>query len=87
MLACGLHARYDPRKSSTYHANGTKFNIDYASGPVSGWLERDRVNVGGLKANVTFAMIDNPTGLGLAFLIGAYGPHASSNTAICAHTQ
>jgi len=72
ILACGLHARYDPRKSSTWKANGTKFDIDYASGPVSGWLEKDRVNVGGLTANTTFAMVDNPTGLGPAFLIGQF---------------
>lgn len=72
LLACGLHARYDPRKSSTWKANGTKFDIDYASGPVSGWLEKDKVNVGGLNATVTLAMVDNPTGLGPAFLLGQF---------------
>ena len=43
-----------PRTKSSLHRNppkqpnGTVFNIDYASGPVSGWLESDIVNVGGL---------------------------------------
>lgn len=71
-LACGLHNRYTSSKSSTFVANGTKFNIDYASGPVSGWLESDVVNVGGLTTRTTFAEIDNPTGLGPAFLLGSF---------------
>ncbi len=71
-LSCGLHARYDPRKSSTYKPNGTAFDIDYASGPVSGWVEKDLVNVGGLQANVSFAMVDEAGGLGPAFLIGQF---------------
>ena len=71
-LSCGAHARYDPSKSSTYVANGTVFNIDYASGPVSGWLESDLVNVGGLQTRTTFAMVDNAGGLGPAFLIGQF---------------
>ena len=71
-LSCGLHARYDPAKSSTYRANGTKFAIRYASGPVSGWVEQDLVNVGGLATNVSFAMVDDAGGLGPAFLIGQF---------------
>jgi len=71
-LSCGLHARYDPSKSTTYVPNGTVFNIDYASGPVSGWLESEIVNVGGLSTRTTFAMVDNAGGLGPAFLIGQF---------------
>ena len=59
-------------QSSTYRANGTKFDIDYASGPVSGWVEGELVDVGGLKANVSFAMVDDAGGLGPAFLIGQF---------------
>jgi hypothetical protein len=71
-LSCGLHARYDPTKSSTYTPDGRVFNIDYASGPVSGWVEKDVVNVGGLTYNQTFAMVTNASGLGAAFLIGQF---------------
>ena len=71
-LSCGAHARYDPSKSSTYQPNGTVFDIRYASGPVSGWLESDIVEVGGLQVRTTFAMVDNAGGLGPAFLIGQF---------------
>jgi hypothetical protein len=71
-LSCGLHARYDPTKSNTYTPDGRVFNIDYASGPVSGWVEKDVVNVGGLTYNQTFAMVDDASGLGAAFIIGQF---------------
>ena len=72
LLDCGLKPRYDGTKSSTWKRNGTAFNIDYASGPVSGELESDIVNVGGLSTRTTFAQIDNPAGLGPAFLLGQF---------------
>ena len=72
ILDCGLKPRYDGTKSSTFVANGTAFKIDYASGPVSGELESDVVNVGGLTARTTFAQIDDPSGLGPAFLLGQF---------------
>ena len=71
-LSCGLHARYDPSKSSTYTPDGRVFKIDYASGPVSGWVEKDVLNVGGLTYNQTFSMVDDASGLGAAFLIGQF---------------
>jgi cathepsin D len=71
-LSCGLHKRYDHTKSSTYVPDGRKFAIDYASGPVSGWVEKDLLNVGGLKYNQTFAQVDDAGGLGPAFLIGQF---------------
>jgi hypothetical protein len=70
--SCGLHARYDSAKSSTYAPNGTVFAINYVSGPVSGRLEYDNVTVGGITVRTEFAAIDNATGLGLAFLIGSF---------------
>ena len=71
-ISCGLHARYDSSKSSTFQPNGTVFNIDYASGPVSGFVEKDLVSVGGLQALVQFAEVTDASGLGLAFLIGQF---------------
>ena len=59
-------------KSSTWQRNGSKFEIDYVSGPVSGELESDIVSVGGLATRTTFAQIDNPAGLGPAYLLGSF---------------
>ena len=39
---------------------------------MSGWVEQDLVNVGGLATNVSFAMVDDAGGLGPAFLIGQF---------------
>jgi len=56
---------YEHSKSSTYKANGQKFNIQYGSGPVSGYLSEDTVYWGDLKlSNFTFAEINDLTGLG-----------------------
>lgn len=70
---CGSHPTYDSSKSSTYHANGTAFNIQYGSGPVSGFLSEDAVDVGGAKAPAqTFAEITDTKGLGLAYKLGKF---------------
>jgi hypothetical protein len=70
---CGLHPRYDSSKSSTYVANGTSFKIQYASGPVSGFLSQDSVTVGDVttKSNL-FAEITDVSGLGAAYAIGKF---------------
>eukprot|EP00971_Amphidinium_carterae_P234642 4656230-Amphidinium_carterae.1 len=39
------HPAYDHGKSSSYLANGTKFNIRYGSGPVSGFYSADTVHI------------------------------------------
>ena len=71
--SCGTHPRYDQTKSSTYKANGTKFEILYGSGPVSGFLSSDNVNVGGLQVeDFTFAEITDASGLGAAYSIGKF---------------
>jgi len=70
---CGAHPTFKATDSSTYVPNGAPFNIQYGSGPVSGYLGADDLNVGGLAvSNVTFAEITDASGLGLAYLIGAF---------------
>jgi hypothetical protein len=71
--ACGVHPEYDSSKSSTYSVNGTTFGIMYGSGPVSGFLSNDNVNMGGLIVQKqTFAEINVVTGLGLAYAFGHF---------------
>jgi hypothetical protein len=78
-LGCVLKHKYDSSKSSTYVPNGTAFEIDYASGPVSGFLSGDSVNLGGINVpGVTFAEITDVDGLGAAYLIGGVSGVATS---------
>ena len=71
--SCGLHKRFDEAASSTYVADGRPFDIDYASGPVSGYVGVDSVSWGGLAvSSVSAGLITNASGLGLAFLIGSF---------------
>jgi hypothetical protein len=71
---CGfLKPSYDHSKSSTYVSNGTIFDIQYGSGPVSGFVSQDSVTVGKPTVkNVLFAEITDVSGLGLAFKIGKF---------------
>jgi len=73
VFSCGLHPRYDESKSPSYVANGTKFAIQYGSGPVSGFLSYDNVNLGGLIVQKQeFAEITDASGLGLAYAVGKF---------------
>ncbi|KAF5886106.1 cathepsin D-like [Clarias magur] len=53
-LACWLHHRYNPEKSSTYVKNGTKFAIQYGRGSLRGYFSQDTVTLAGL--NITNQM-------------------------------
>jgi len=67
------HQYYDHSKSSTYVANGTTFNIQYGSGPVSGFYSADTIAIGeNTVESYTFAEVDNTKGLGPAFTIGHF---------------
>ncbi|ELK30160.1 Napsin-A [Myotis davidii] len=54
-LPCWFHHRFDPKASSTFKPNGTKFAIQYGSGQLSGILSEDKLTIGGIKnASVVF---------------------------------
>lgn len=67
------HQIYDHSKSSTYKANGTKFAIQYGSGPVAGVYSRDSVNVCGVDiADYLFAEVNDTSGLGIGYRLGKF---------------
>lgn len=70
--SCLTKHKFDPSKSSTYQADGRPFHIMYGSGPVSGFLESDVLDVGGINVRQTFAGITDPSGLGPAFAAGRF---------------
>eukprot|EP00591_Stephanopyxis_turris_P002683 CAMPEP_0195520230 /NCGR_PEP_ID=MMETSP0794_2-20130614/16438_1 /TAXON_ID=515487 /ORGANISM="Stephanopyxis turris, Strain CCMP 815" /LENGTH=373 /DNA_ID=CAMNT_0040649543 /DNA_START=69 /DNA_END=1190 /DNA_ORIENTATION=+ len=67
------HKTYNHDKSSTYKPNGTIFDIEYGSGPVSGFFSQDTFNMGGYDVtDYTFAEVNNTKGLGPAYSIGKF---------------
>lgn len=67
------HRVYNHGKSSSYIANGSQFQIQYGSGPVSGFYSADDVTIGSLKINkYTFAEVTNTLGLGLGYRFGKF---------------
>lgn len=70
---CGGKNLFEAEKSSTYRKNGTKFEIMYGSGPVSGFLSYDHVHFTNTKVeNSEFAEIEDVTGLGMAYSFGKF---------------
>jgi len=71
--SCGSHAKYDSSKSKTHVKNGTIFDIEYGSGPVSGYDSNDRVGFGGLVVtDQVFAEVTDASGLGGAYKLGKF---------------
>ncbi|KAJ5643701.1 Peptidase A1 [Penicillium longicatenatum] len=67
-IACYLHSTYDSSESSTYKKNGTKFEIRYGSGSLSGFVSQDTLQIGDLKVkNQDFAEATSEPGLAFAF--------------------
>jgi len=67
------HSLYHHEKSSSYVANGTKFNIAYGSGPVAGYYSQDHATIGNVKVlDYTFAEVNDVSGLGVAFTVGKF---------------
>jgi len=70
---CRTKHKFTAAKSSTYKADGRIFYIRYGSGPVSGFLSNDQVQVGDLEVtDIAFAEITDPSGLGAAFSVGKF---------------
>ncbi|CAH0521759.1 unnamed protein product [Peronospora belbahrii] len=69
----GFHNVYDHEKSTTYKANGTEFSIMYGSGPVSGFLSQDTLELGDLTVtDQFFAEVNVTKGLGPAYYLGKF---------------
>jgi saccharopepsin len=67
-IACYLHQKYDSSASSTYHKNGSEFQIRYGSGEVAGIISQDTMQIGDLKIkNQLFGEATNEPGLAFAF--------------------
>ncbi|XP_042639179.1 napsin-A [Orycteropus afer afer] len=54
-LPCWFHHRFNPKASSSFRPNGTRFAIQYGTGRLSGILSEDKLTIGNLKgASVVF---------------------------------
>ncbi|CAD7960924.1 unnamed protein product [Amoebophrya sp. A120] len=75
-FACQAKSLFNEAKSESYVKNGTKFHIQYGSGPVDGFLGQDTLHLGN-SGNVklekyVFAEITDVSGLGMAYAAGKF---------------
>merc|ERR1712151_390148 len=67
----GSHHVYNHGDSSTYTSDGRSFNIQYGSGPVSGYLSKDTWAFGDVSLkDFTFAEVNDVSGLGKVYTQG-----------------
>jgi cathepsin D len=63
-IPCWIHKTYKAEDSSSFIKNGTKLDIKYGSGAISGYFSNDIVSVGGVKAmNITFGEATSLSGI------------------------
>jgi len=55
--------KYDPSKSSSYVANGTKFEIEYGTGSMKGFVVHDVLTIDSIQCDVDFAVATNEPGM------------------------
>jgi len=62
-IPCKTHAHYSETSSSTYTADGQKFDIMYGSGGVTGFVSDDVASFGGAKSQMGFGEIQKVSGV------------------------
>eukprot|EP00397_Hematodinium_sp_SG-2012_P012620 GEMP01012795.1.p1 GENE.GEMP01012795.1~~GEMP01012795.1.p1 ORF type:complete len:794 (+),score=176.34 GEMP01012795.1:32-2383(+) len=68
-----VHVLYDHDASDKYIPDGAEFNIEYASGVVSGFLSFDAITLSDVELeSVHFAEITDVSGLGMAYTLGKF---------------
>lgn len=69
---CGNHPTFHETTSSSYHSDGRNISIRYGSGPISGILANETVQLGSATIpKVPFLEVES-NGLGLAYLLGKF---------------
>jgi Eukaryotic aspartyl protease len=70
----GKKSKYDHDKSTSYHADGTEFNIMYGSGSVSGYFSSDSITLADdlIIKDQLFAEIQDAGGLGFLYALGKF---------------
>jgi len=73
LKTCDSKTKYNSENSGTFIKNGTVFDIQYGSGPVSGFFSQDQVILGGLEIpKQLFAEVTDVSGLGQAYTLGKF---------------